>query len=467
MLSLNKIQTIDALKGLKKLSDESIDCVLTSPPYWAMRDYQVRETKWKDGTTCALGLEPSVEIYINHLVSIFDEIMRVLKKTGTLWINLGDTYAGSWGNYAPNGIKSVQRAKTKSGERWRRRAYKDSKLRPPSSLPQTIQQKSLCLIPARFSLGMVNHGWILRNDIIWNKPNHLPSSVKDRFSCSWEHLFFFVKARKYYFDLDSVRVPHKSLQSRKTIVARKLKTRRGPHISGQRRCPNPGEPQSLHSNGKNPGDYWSVASETRRLGAIIGKSGIVKVPGGAGWTGHPPGGEARIIRELDSRWLSPGGKNPGDSWKITTKPFRGAHFAVFPEQLCEQPIKAGCPLFVCNTCGTPKLDQSRGGSSSSFNIRIRDVQKKRIKYQDRKASNAELGRYDEHHYTPKQGKKIVFGCDGNSGFSPGVVLDPFMGAGTTAVVARKLGRRFIGFELNPEYVKLARKRLSDLRSRPD
>lgn len=138
--------------------------------------------------------------------------------------------------------------------------------------------------------------------------------------------------------------------------------------------------------GKTPGDYWTIPSETRRLGAVLGVSGAVKVPGGAGWTGHPPGGQARIVREADPCWLPPGGKNPGDRWDIATTPFRGAHFAVYPEALCERPIRAGCP---------------KGG----------------------------------------------------------IVLDPFAGSGTTAVVAKQLGRRFIGFELNGEYLRIAVQRL--------
>ena len=110
-----------------------------------------------------------------------------------------------------------------------------------------------------------------------------------------------------------------------------------------RPCPKPGEPGAFHHKGKNPGDYWTIPSETRKLGAIIGEQGAVKDPVGAGWIGHPVGGEARIIREQDPRWLSPIGKNPGDCWEISTRPFKGGHFAVYPEKLCEIPIKAGCP----------------------------------------------------------------------------------------------------------------------------
>jgi len=436
-LALDTIYCIDALNGLKKLRDESVDCVMTSPPYWAMRDYGLPPVVWSGETSCdhefttsrrgsrderrgtgsfdearkpgaiseqatstidsayctkcrawqgSLGLEPDCTLYIDHLCAIFAEVHRVLKTTGTLWVNLADTYAGSWGGYGQSDATRQRRAKGESTS-WRRRAYDDETFRPPSSFGQSVPRRSLCLIPARFVLRMAEHGWILRNDIIWHKPNHMPASVKNRFACSWEHLFFFVKSEKYFFDLDAVRVPHKSPVSRFNRPVKHLRARMSHHLNGNRMCPNPGEPQAFHSKGKNPGDHWTVPSETRTLGAVLGVSGAVKVPGGSGWTGHPPGGQARIIREADPRWLPPGGKNPGDSWEISTTPFRGAHFAVYPEALCERPIRAGCP-------------------------------------------------------------------------AGGIVLDPFTGSGTTAVVAKRLGRRFIGLELNQDYLRIAVQRLS-------
>ena len=151
MLDLNKIYCMDAREGLKKLPDESIDCVVTSPPYWAMRDYGIPPTKWGDGTQAVLGLEPSVEEYLDHLLEVFDEIKRVLKKTGTLWVNLGDTYAGSWGGYAQTRDKKAENGTQENRSSWKRRAYEDRLFRPPSSLKQRIQLRSLCQIPSRFA----------------------------------------------------------------------------------------------------------------------------------------------------------------------------------------------------------------------------------------------------------------------------------------------------------------------------
>ncbi len=235
-------------------------------------------------------------------------------------------------------------------------------------------------------------------------------------------------------------------------------------MATMREPPEPAAPGAFHPRGKNPGDFWRIAAETRSLGAIMGERGAVKVPGGAGWVGHPPGGEARIIREQDPRWLSPGGRNPGDCWEISTRPCPGAHFAVFPEHLVETPIKAGCPLEVCIRCGMAKEKVHRlPENPGAFNIRVRDVQAGRLKAADRRASETELRDYDEHTYRSRaRGLVISPGCGCRAGFRRAIVLDPFMGSGTTAVVARKLGRDFIGFELNPRYVRMARNRLAVL-----
>ena len=353
MLAINTIHHLEAREGLRQLQDSSVDCVVTSPPYWQTRDYGIPPVKWNDGADSVLGLEPSCDRYVAHLLEVFAEVHRVLKGSGTLWVNLGDSYgAGRW-------------------------------------------SKCLMAVPERFVLGMLELGWILRNRIVWHKPCHMPESVKDRLTSSWEYLYFFVKSRRYWFDLDSVRQPHVSLVKHPKLAkgAKPRRHRSTPNIKGVGLPPNPGETQAFHDQGRNPGDYWSIAPETRSLGAMTGDQGCVKVPGGAGWLGHPPGGAARIIREHDPRWLSPHGKNPGDCWDVIPNNQKRsaeeqvAHFAVFPERLCERPILSGCP-------------------------------------------------------------------------PGGVVLDPFVGSGTTAVVARRLGRNFIGFDLNADYVRLARQRLA-------
>src|SRR5665647_2316020 len=143
----------NTLSVLNTLPSESIDCVITSPPYWGLRDY---------GVDSQLGLEPTFNEYITNLQTIFDEVYRVLKKTGTCWVDIGDTYAS-------NGNGS-------------------------------IPTKSLCNIPFRFAISMTDNGWIQRNTIIWHKPSCMPSSAKDRFTVDFEYVFFFTKNKKYYFE---------------------------------------------------------------------------------------------------------------------------------------------------------------------------------------------------------------------------------------------------------------------------
>ncbi len=458
MLKHNQIYALEAREGMRQLPSGSVDCVLTSPPYWGMRDYGLRPTVWRDGSKSVLGLETNLDDYVHHLCEIFDEVRRVLKPTGTVWVNLADTYAGSWGNYVASDGQVSRRSQLPRQTSLPRRGYVKATFRPPSSHGQVVKAKSLCLIPARFAIEMTRRGWILRNIIVWHKPNHMPSSVKDRFPCAWEYLFLFVHAPRYYFDLDAVRVPHTCLENLKRKRPAAARTPR--HLAGSRMPPNPGEPGSHHPQGKNPGDYWVIPAETRSLQALIGAAGAVKVPGGAGWTGHPPGGQARILREQDPRWLSPGGKNPGDCWKVPTRPFPGAHFAVYPEALCERPIRAGCPAKVCKKCGMPQLARNVGGNSHAFNIRVRDVKKGRLKHTDRRALQSETEAYKEGKYVSKRRMEKVLGCECCVRCVPGLVLDPFVGSGTTAVVARQLGRHFIGFDANPDYVQLARQRLA-------
>lgn len=320
---LNKIYCRNALTALKKLPGNSIDCVVTSPPYWALRDYGVQATRWPDGTTASLGLEPSLHDYVAHLCDIFDEVRRVLKDTGTCWVNIGDTYAAAGGSHRPD-----RKASAKAVFPAQQNAAGDRKA---AEHMDGIRPTCLCMIPSRFAIEMVRRGWILRNDIVWHKPNHMPTSVKNRLGCAWEHVLLFVKNKGYYFDLDAVRVPHRSK----------------PKLAGS----------------TSPSSRAPVS----------------------------PTGSRRPPRGTEAGAYHPLGKNPGDCWSILTRPTPDAHFATFPEALCEQPIHAGCP---------------RGG----------------------------------------------------------IVLDPFIGSGTTAVVAKRLGRGFIGFDAQVEYMSVARGRLAGARA---
>jgi len=429
VVNTNLIIQGDALIELKKLPSESVNCCMTSPPYWALRDYgnsvetiwdglEGCEHEWKIEETyrpnssgghgelskiqtgnkgsfqtenwdrpsrdafknrdvnlvcsvcnkqfegkpnqkfcskeclntlsneerqnrtqisnlCSkcgawkgqLGLEPTFDLYIKHLCDIFDEVKRVLRKDGTCWVNIGDSYSGS--GKAGNNSK-YQEKHTSFGKIMEKGSY---------GIPtkSELEDKSLCNIPARFSIEMQNRGWILRNVIIWYKPNCMPCSVKDRFTVDFEYLFFFVKSKKYWFE--TIYEPHLTQEKRQDGIIRN---------------------RTMNYSSKfneNPEAYNSPRARTKREGY-----------------------------NAEKHFYSPQGRNKRAVWTITTKPFKEAHFATYPEALCETPLKAGCP-------------------------------------------------------------------------EGGIVLDPFFGAGTTGLVALKQNKKFIGIELNKKYIEIAEKRL--------
>jgi len=171
----------DAISVLRQLPDESIDTVVTSPPYWALRNYKVEGQ---------LGLEPTFQEYLERLWEIFDEVYRVLKPTGTLWVNLGDTY----GTKSGSGFVNDNLTKKDENE-----VSETTGINKANELRGTNKwmHKMLLQIPSRFAIGMTDRGWILRNEIIWYKRNVIPSSATDRFTVDFEKIFFFVKQRKY------------------------------------------------------------------------------------------------------------------------------------------------------------------------------------------------------------------------------------------------------------------------------
>ena len=188
-MEVNKIYQGTCLDLIKTFPDKSIDCVITSPPYWQLRDY---------GWDGQWGNEPTFQMYLENLWSLMDEIYRVLKDEGTVWVNLGDTYGTQGGKNTGKEQKKydstyIQNRVGVNGE-------EDATL-----IKQQGYHKCLLLIPHRFAIGCIDRGWIIRNDIIWAKRNGMPESVTDRFSKKHEYFFFMVKKEKYYFDLDGIR----------------------------------------------------------------------------------------------------------------------------------------------------------------------------------------------------------------------------------------------------------------------
>ena len=226
-MEVNKIYQEPCLETVSRMPDNFLDCVITSPPYWQLRDYGY-EGQW--------GLEPTYQQYLEHLWSLMDAIYPKLKDGGTVWVNLGDTYMNN-SSYCEKG----------------RQGYGNDKIGMIYKKDDNIKQKSLCLIPHRFAIGCIDRNWIMRNDVIWAKRNGMPESVTDRFSKKHEYFFFMVKNEKYYFDLDAIR--DKSIND--NVIRDKSKESFGIGTSnfseGARNTSNP--------LGKNPGsvsDFWDI-----------------------------------------------------------------------------------------------------------------------------------------------------------------------------------------------------------------
>lgn len=273
----------DALSTLKTLPDQMINTCVTSPPYWGLRDYGVEDQ---------IGIEQTPDEFIWELVLVFRQVMRVLRDDGTLWLNLGDSYASNAQTCNP-----------------------------------TLKSKDLVGIPWKVAFALQADGWYLRQDIIWHKPNPMPESVKDRCTKAHEYIFLLSKSPNYYFDAHSIKEPAITNDKRRPYGSP------GANILDKRKAQGLG---------------------TLRQAVDAGKF-----------------------------------RNRRSVWTVNTKPFKGAHFATFPEKLIEPCVLAGCP-------------------------------------------------------------------------EGGLVLDPFFGAGTTGVVAKKNNRHYLGIELNPEYAKIAEERISNV-----
>jgi DNA modification methylase len=311
-MEINKIYQGNSLEVLKTFPDESIDTCVTSPPYYGLRDY---------GMDGQVGLEETPDEFIKSLVEIFSEVKRVLKKEGTLWVNMGDSYAGGGGlNGIPddwNSISVSNRQKYPNHNDPKRNAKKIG-----------YKKKDLMGIPWLLAFALQKDGWYLRQDIIWHKPNPMPESVTDRCTKNHEYIFLLSKNPMYYFDNESIKEPAKPDKSLRDRDNTKMNNTPGRTKMG-----------GLKTN------HYTM-------------------------------------------------KNKRSVWTVTTKPYKEAHFATYPEDLIEPCILAGCP-------------------------------------------------------------------------EGGVVLDPFMGAGTTGVVSIQNRRNYVGIELNPEYIEIAEKRLQPVQEKQD
>jgi DNA modification methylase len=380
-LELDQIIHGNTLSVLNTLPNESIDCVITSPPYWGLRDY---------GIEGQLGLEPTFKEYIEHLQTIFDEVYRVLKKTGTCWVNLGDSYAGSGKGYGGNNHGKLG---------------KHANEFLPAPIDTEIPNKSLCNIPHRFAISMTDNGWIQRNTIIWHKPSCMPSSAKDRFTVDFEYVFLFSKNKKYYFEQQFEALSEASLERMKYPVNQ---------VTSGAIYPNESRDTPYINKNGNSGMHYN-----------------------------------------------PNGRNKRTVWRINPQPFKDAHFAVFPEKLVEPMIKAGCPPSICDMCNKPYLPEYETKEGDVVETYTGEATKD---YKSAMAQNPSdtKRRVIDSMRTKKTHIGYKPQCDCNAPTHAGIVLDPFVGSGTTCLVARKLQRHYIGIDLNEDYVTMARKRLVEV-----
>ena len=325
----------DALTMLCTLPDESVQCCVTSPPYWGLRDYGVKGQ---------IGLENTPEAYVDAIVGVFRDVRRVLRKDGTLWLNLGDSYAGSM--KGANGDGTWQdRSNCKQG------TNTGSLGIPPVRASKIgLKNKDLVGIPWMVAFALRADGWYLRSDIIWSKPNPMPESVTDRPTKSHEYIFLLTKSERYFYDADSIR--------ERAITS-----------------PDDGSHQAFGTSG---GKVDATPGKTRRES---GQKWQRKTLQDFGQSPHTK----NMNREMgisDPDYLV---RNKRTVWEVATKPYPDAHFATYPPELITPCILAG------SKCGD-------------------------------------------------------------------TVLDPFAGSFTTCKVAIELGRKAIGIELNPDYIKLGQRR---------
>src|SRR4030095_15284476 len=427
------------------LADESVQTVVTSPPYWGLRDYGIAPSIWggredcghewgnelpgrkrdqqrldelgerlgcggghkesntnhgyqSSGSFCqycsawrgTIGLEPTPELYVQHIVEVFREVRRVLRKDGTCWVNLGDSYAGGGPHHGENNLG-------KSG------TNKGSASGVDRMSVNGLKPKDLCGIPWRVAFALQADGWWLRSDIIWNKPNPMPESVTDRPTKSHEYIFLLAKSESYFYDSDAI----KELLQESSIE----------------RWRNP----NFGTHDKRNGD---AAHPERQRSAML-------------------------RRELQE----PAGRNKRSVWTVATQPSPDAHFATLPEDLIKPCILAGTSARgSCAECGA---SWERVVENQRLNCDVMTPKTKALQeagYRGDAPGLHEPGwRKQEQPSSKTLGWQPTCQC-GITETKPGIVLDPFVGSGTTVKVAQDLGRIGIGLDLKPAYLKMGRLR---------
>lgn len=497
-----RILTGDALTQLGTLPDESVHCVVTSPPYWGLRDYGTKplvfggdpscKHRWgaplpprpgpgnkpgdystssltnpkrqnemkrgKDsGSVCRkcgawrgqLGLEPTVDLYVEHMVDVFREVRRVLRVDGTAWVNLGDCYAaGGCG--------------ARDKERWPKQSRNDHRVEHSHRRPAPgLKPKDLVGQPWMLAFALRADGWWLRGDNIWHKLNPMPESVKDRPTKAHEYVFLLTKSGTPQYWAHPTRGgcrkkprPDYRWTDRETgvVVAKPPKDWKTDELPDGRK-------RWSRTNLWRAWDYFYDQEAVREASArpdLVGRSkrNIGSAIKAAGRSGVVVGNLRNDNDRFGVQYCNPAGRNLRSVWTIPTQAFPSAHFATFPEALVTPCIRAGTSAKgCCEKCGAPwvRVVERSGGTTGKSWV-------------DHKADGQAGMSQKKPGFSPKGYHRQTTGwhptctCGGTP--VPCTVLDPFGGAGTTALVALKLERHAILIELNPEYAEMARARCS-------
>ena len=424
----NKIFQGNALDVLKTFPEKSVSMAITSPPYWGLRDYQSEDTVWDDENLVGHEHDFSVVAPPRRNRNVEDVKNSTTIQAGntgsqhdlreTVYCAGCSAWKGSLGLEPTHDLfikhlcdifDETKRVLKDEGTLW-------VNLGDSYGAGTGDFNKSLVGIPFRFATEMLERGWTLRNTIIWHKRNCMPSSIRDRFTVDFEYVFFFSKNKKYFFNQQFE-----------------------PHTSGD----------------ENTKRVFRVGTK--------GHSQLIKKEIAHGKRSEKE--DEDIIMKYGEH-----GRNKRAVWTVNTKAFTEAHFATFPEDLITTPILAGCPEFICKKCGTKRKKEYKvvGQSMDWIKDSVGDTT---LDYKGTETKDYKSALANE----PSKAKKSILksmsevkesyytDCGCNAGFDSGIVLDMFMGSGTTAVVALKNNRNYVGIEMSKEYMKIADKRIDDLR----
>jgi DNA modification methylase len=388
---------------LPTLPTESVDCCMTSPPFYGLRDY---------GVAGQIGLEASPDEWVAELVAVFAEVRRLLKPQGTLWVECGDSYAaGKAGRSDEATIRAIDAA---SGRRSNALAYpaNDAGGVIPRTPPDGTKPKDLLGSPWLLAFALRADGWYLRQAIIWHKPNAMPESVRDRCTTAHSYVFLLSKQPRYWFDAEAIAEPAEWARW--------------------------GDQTTPKYEGTETASGWIQPKSKRELVNV------------SRYSGNQSRQRDSEIRAFDARAdRADGRKNARSIWSIPTSGYSEAHFATFPEALVERMLKAGCPEWVCVKCGKARE-----------RVTVDEFIQRQKNYGKWRGNDAGTTKPPSGNTLRETVGWSDCGC--GAGVTPGTVLDPFMGSGTTALVARRLGRRALGVELSADYCAMAAERTQQL-----